>query len=282
MDYKVYALMAILLASVASVAMLGSASAQATAVTVKTDKTDYNSGDSITISGTVTNIQAGQPLLLQVYNPKNALARTDPVTVAADGSWTYTFTSGGPLMKDSGDYKVKVTYRGVSEETTFAFTGTGPITGGNWKQWTVNIGGTDYKLNYQITGGTVTDMSADVDLSTLTVKIASTGNGNLMIQLPRNVMQALTVEGVATGGSDIDYEVFIDTIPDTVANDEKAADMRTLTINFEQGAEEIEIIGTWIVPEFGAIAAIVLAVAIVGIIVATAKYGKLNGFAPRL
>ncbi|HKX80657.1 MAG TPA: PEFG-CTERM sorting domain-containing protein [Nitrososphaera sp.] len=35
-------------------------------------------------------------------------------------------------------------------------------------------------------------------------------------------------------------------------------------------------------PEFGAIAAIVLAVAIVGIIVATARYGKLNSIVPRL
>jgi predicted secreted protein with PEFG-CTERM motif len=55
-----------------------------------------------------------------------------------------------------------------------------------------------------------------------------------------------------------------------------------LTIPFEAGAEEIEIVGTWIIPEFGAIAAIVLAVAIVGIIVATARYGKFNNFAPRL
>ena len=279
MDYKVYALMAILLASVASVAMLGTASAQTTAVTVKTDKADYTSGESITISGTVSNVQAGQPLFLQVFNPKGALARADPVTIAADGSWTYTFTSGGPLMADSGDYRVKVTYRSVSEETTFGFEGTGPID--TWKKWTVNIGGNDYIINYKITGGTVTGMTADVDLATLTVEIASTSNGNLQIQLPRNVMQALTVEG-PTGGEDINYEVFVDTIPDETASDVKAADMRTLTINFEQGAETIEIVGTWIVPEFGAIAAIVLAVAIVGIIVATARYGKLNGFAPRL
>ncbi|MEP0825870.1 MAG: PEFG-CTERM sorting domain-containing protein, partial [Nitrososphaera sp.] len=40
-------------------------------------------------------------------------------------------------------------------------------------------------------------------------------------------------------------------------------------------------IGDRIIPEFGAIAAIVLAVAIVGIIVATARYGKFN-FTPRL
>ena len=41
---------------------------------------------------------------------------------------------------------------------------------------------------------------------------------------------------------------------------------RILTIAFPAGAEEIEIIGTFVVPEFGTIAAMILAVAIISII----------------
>ncbi len=37
------------------------------------------------------------------------------------------------------------------------------------------------------------------------------------------------------------------------------------------GAQEIEIIGTFVIPEFGAIAALILAVAIISIIAVTAK-----------
>jgi predicted secreted protein with PEFG-CTERM motif len=44
-----------------------------------------------------------------------------------------------------------------------------------------------------------------------------------------------------------------------------------LTINFPDGAEEIEIIGTYVVPEFGTIAALVLAIAIISIIAVSAK-----------
>ncbi len=280
MDYKAYALMAILLASVASVALVGTANAQTTTLTVKTDKAEYLDGDQITISGTVTGIQQGTPVLIRVNNPQGALARADPVTVAADGSWSYMYKSGGPLMATSGEYTVKATYRGITQEATFTFEGTGvPI----WKIFNLNISGTNYPIRYQITGGTVSTMTADVPLATLMVTIASTSNGSLIIELPRTTMQALTVEAVPTGGADINYEVFIDTIPDEVTKDDKSvATARTLTIDFEQGAEDIEIIGTWIVPEFGAIAAIVLAVAIVGIIVATARYGKFNSFAPRL
>ena len=46
---------------------------------------------------------------------------------------------------------------------------------------------------------------------------------------------------------------------------------RTLHIEYEAGAETIEIVGSHVVPEFGTIAMIVLAVAIVSIIAITAK-----------
>jgi predicted secreted protein with PEFG-CTERM motif len=46
---------------------------------------------------------------------------------------------------------------------------------------------------------------------------------------------------------------------------------RTLIINFLAGAEEIEIIGTFVIPEFGTIAAMILAVAIISIVAISAK-----------
>ena len=45
----------------------------------------------------------------------------------------------------------------------------------------------------------------------------------------------------------------------------------TLTIPCMAGIEKIEIYGSWVVPEFGVIAAMILAVAIVSIIAVTAK-----------
>ncbi|HLA22687.1 MAG TPA: PEFG-CTERM sorting domain-containing protein, partial [Nitrosopumilaceae archaeon] len=46
---------------------------------------------------------------------------------------------------------------------------------------------------------------------------------------------------------------------------------RTLSIGFLAGDTQIEIVGTQIVPEFGPIAALVLAVAIISIIAVSAK-----------
>jgi len=44
-----------------------------------------------------------------------------------------------------------------------------------------------------------------------------------------------------------------------------------VTVSFPAGTEEIEIIGTFAIPEFGTIAALILAVAIISIIAVSAK-----------
>lgn len=274
MEYKAYALMAILLASVASVGTLGIAYAQ-TGFTIELDNTQYSTGDTITISGNVGTIQAGQPVLIWVTSPAGAAARSDQVSVAADGSYTYSFPAGGPLMKDSGTYNVRVTYAGVNQNKTFDFTATGGATGG-WKTATLLIDGKDkHNVQYQITSGSLKSLTGDSSTSTITATINATSAGQLKLQLPRNIADAKD-----TNGKDLDYIVFVDEV-ETTPNDDFGNSTRTLTIDFEANSETVDIVGTFLVPEFGAIAAIVLAVAIVGIIVATTKYSKFS-FLPKM
>jgi predicted secreted protein with PEFG-CTERM motif len=276
MDYKTYALMAILLASVASVALVGVAYAQTT-LTVETDADSYETGDDITISGQLTATTINQPLLIQVLDPQGNRDRIDQVDAAADGSYTYTFRAGG-LMNTNGEYTVLVSYKTTDEETTFDFTSTAePI----WKTFTIRVGDQSYPVQYRITGGTVQNMVPAEDTASLTVTISSTADGTLDIRLPRNVIDAR--DGAdGRSGADEDFVVFADEASLDTADETETTDARrTLSIDFEQGTESLEIVGTWAIPEFGAIAAIVLAVAIVGIIVATARYGKFN-LSPRL
>ena len=274
MDYKAYALMAVLLASVA---LVGTANAQA--LTVETGQPGYAAGDTVEVSGEVGTVQAGLPVLIRVFNPNGVLARTDQITPVADGSYTYSFPAGGPLMGVSGEYRAAVTYRNSTEETAFNFiTSEG---GQTWRTVTVDIAGREHPIRYQINNGTLTNMTADPETATLTAAINSTAPGALVVELPRSIIQSLSEVGAPTGGNDTDFEAFVDTeggiFDETMTN----RTVRELTVPFEQGAEEIEIVGTWVVPEFGAIAAIILAIAIVGIIVATTRYSKFSSFLPR-
>ncbi|NWG37065.1 PEFG-CTERM sorting domain-containing protein [Nitrososphaera sp.] len=263
--------MAILLASVASVGTLGIAYAQ-TGFTVATDNTEYSTGEDITVSGNVGRTPTGQPLLIQVYNPNGAVYRFDQVTVESDGSYTYTFRVGGNLGV-SGEYEVRVSYAGATANTTFDFTSS---TTGGWRTATLVIDGADeHDILYQITGGSLTSLTGDSETATITAGITANNAGQLMLQLPRDI-----VDAIDANGDDLDYIVFVDEL-ETTADDDFGADTRTLTIDFEAGSEQVDIVGTTMIPEFGAIAAIVLAVAIVGIIVATTRYSKFS-FLPKM
>lgn len=259
---------------------LGAAYAQ-TGLTVATDKTDYTTGDDITISGNV-GTPTGQPVLVQVFNPNGAAYRFDQIKasdIGADGSYSYMLKVGGNLGI-TGEYNVKVSYNGASKETTFNFTstGTGPSTGG-WKTAKMMITAEDgttaeHDIKYKISGGTLDNLTGDQATSTLTAMITASADGQLTMQLPRDVIDS------KNGTDDSDYVVFVDEVED-FADDDMGATTRTVTINFSEGSEQIDVVGTFMVPEFGAIAAIVLAVAIVGIIVATTRYSKFSFF-PKL
>jgi predicted secreted protein with PEFG-CTERM motif len=65
---------------------------------------------------------------------------------------------------------------------------------------------------------------------------------------------------------DDDFFVLIDGL-ETGFEETKSINDRTLTIAFPAGTEEIEIIGTFVVPEFGTIVLLILLVSISSVIV---------------
>ncbi|MGI0038202.1 MAG: PEFG-CTERM sorting domain-containing protein [Nitrososphaera sp.] len=268
--------MAILLSSVAAVGMLGTAHAQ-TGLTVAAESTDEN---TVTISGNIGTTATGQPLLLQVYNPNGAAYRIDQIPaadIAADGSYSYELKVGGNLGIN-GEYDVRATYSGVTRETTFNFTG--GQAGSEWDTIMLVIGDEEFEIQYMIDGGTLEELTGDFDTKTITAVIGSdvTGNdtGELKLRLPRDVADS------KSGEEDDAFVVFVDGEDVTEdSTDDMGADVRELAIPFFENSETVEIVGTFLVPEFGAIAAIVLAVAIVGIIVATTRSGKFS-FLPKM
>jgi predicted secreted protein with PEFG-CTERM motif len=149
--------------------------------------------------------------------------------------------------------------------------------GGNWTTFDLTAGGQTLPVQYMITGGSVENMTIHSENQTLGVTINSTDDGTLALRLPREVIDAKTVEG-----SDADFAAFIDNAEYTDAGEiEPAADTRTLLIGFPAGAGSIDVIGTSVVPEFSTIAVVVLAIAIIGIVIATARHGRFS-FDPRM
>ncbi len=108
-------------------------------------------------------------------------------------------------------------------------------------------------------------MTPDDDASSLIIGISTTSDGELTITLPRELIDSIGPDGqedtffVLIDGEEVDFD------------ETKTSTDRTLTIVFPDGAEEIEIIGTFVVPEFGTIAVLILAIAIISIIAVSSK-----------
>jgi predicted secreted protein with PEFG-CTERM motif len=123
-----------------------------------------------------------------------------------------------------------------------------------------------------IMNGTVNNMTISGQNSTLGISFKSTNDGMLTIRLPRDIIDSKTPQGSDTG-----FNVFIDNAELVEPNENATtSNMRTLSIGFPAGSQAIDIIGTMAVPEFSTIAVVVMAVAIIGIIMATAKHSKFN------
>jgi predicted secreted protein with PEFG-CTERM motif len=144
---------------------------------------------------------------------------------------------------------------------------------GEWQTATMTVGGEEYDMQYMISGGTLDELTGDAETGVITAMITTEADGELVIQLPREIIDSLDDDG-----ADLEYIVYVDEIEE-FPDDDFGDDVRTLTIPFANQSEQIDIVGTTLVPEFGAIAAIVLASAIAGII-AAARYGKFS-FLPR-
>ena len=240
-------------------------------ITTTTDKSSYIIGDSIVISGAVKAVVQGTPITYQIFDPNNNLVQIAQIDVSQDGKYADTLQAIGPLWKSSGTYTVKVQYGAtVTAQTTFTFASTSIPTSSYFIVKDPSSQQT-FGVNYTINGGMVKDMTIDPQSISLIVSLNSTSCADkcyITLLIPRTLIDAKT-----SNGQDDAFIILIDGAEVKPQGEETNNNLRTLTIQFLQGDQDVEIIGTQIVPEFGPIAALVLAIAVISIIAVSAKTG---------
>jgi len=243
-------------------------------ILVEVSNSSYEEGDTIVISGKVFPVIAGSEVTISIFNEGN-LIEIRQLVVAQDGSFTATILAVGQVWQNEGDYTVRAAY-GVDNiaEANFEF----------FKQiaiadtsdfFEVKVPGSSatFDVEYIIRGGTVKDMIVDSEIFALIVVIESIGDGSLTVDLPRE-----SIDAIKSDGSDDLFIILIDGIE--VIYDEAVTneDTRTITIQFEEGDADVEIIGTYIIPEFGTMASLILVVSIISVIILSTKKKMQIGF----
>jgi len=266
----IFVLFGILITSVGSTPVFG----ENESIIVTTDKSSYLEGEMISISGEIKNIALGNQLSIVIQAPNGNIVALDQITVGSDKQFSTEIKLGGKLMKEEGTYTIKVTQDENNQVTTsFEFGGVSssneleelniiidsPITA------TVTVQDSTDLISYEITNGKIINIMTDMDAKSLLIDIEAWDDGSITLTIPRSVLDAKINDGdddeffVLVDGEEVDFEEI------TTSTD------RTLTIEFSAGSEQIEIIGTFVIPEFGTIAAMILAVAIISIIAISAK-----------
>ena len=258
-------------------------------LSIQTDLPTYSQGDTVVITGHVREVENSTAITLRVFNSLKNLISVAQLTPSSDGSFTKTVLATGPLWKDAGNYTLIAQYgRYTQVNATFHYnggTGTSEITKAINATYSLQAGGQIYNVPYIIKGATVKSMDILAAKYTLEITLnPATTDGSITITLPRQMIDAkvppppnpdANLTGSTVNTSELEDDKFIVAVGDKVVTftETKNQNVRILSIPFHAGDTKIDIVGTVIVPEFGPIAALVLAIAIISIIAVSAKTG---------
>jgi len=244
-------------------------------ITMETDKDVYDHSSVITVTGTVDPVDQNEvPVTIMLVNQYTSIVVIAQLDVNNDGSWSgqIHLNPANSLMSEDGVYEIRAQY-GSTKITTLVEltnaieapeTGT-PVTGTAVTGATVTgpSGESFYKLGagqieYDVTCNATPGFFANADDDSIVIYLAPTDDGIITVTLHEDLIKP-----------------FEDGTFVVIVNNQEMQDFtqigNTLTIPCLAGTEKIEIVGSWAIPEFGVIAAMILAVAIVSIIVISAK-----------
>ena len=257
---------------------LASQAFAATTITIETDKNVYDHTDTITITGTVFPVDQNEvPVTIMLVNQYTSIVEINQLLVNSDGSWSgqIVLNPENHLQSEDGVYEIRAQYGSTkittsieltnadetseATETGTAITGTAitgtTITGPSGESfYKLSVGQIEYDMTCNATPG----FFANADDDSIVIYLDPTNDGIITITLHEDLIKP-----------------FEDGTFVVIVNNQEMQDFtqvgNTLTIPCMVGTEKIEIHGSWAIPEFGVIAAMILAVAIVSIIVVTAK-----------
>ena len=227
-----------------------------------TDSDTYDHNSVIEIDGKVSNADRGTDVTVVVTGPMG-IVQIDQVKISSDGGFSTTINTASAMMKYDGEYKIEATYDKYNNHFEYVNLvggiGVGSLVGHEVEHHEAEVVDLASAVDYSISGGDVHGVTANVNGNSLVVSIHDAEDGGeLTITLPSDVI---------TPFNDGTFFVLVN----DEESDDASQDGNTITVPFDADATTVEIIGTHVVPEFGTIAAIILAVAITSIIVLSAK-----------
>ena len=253
----------IMLTLTLTIGMVFNAAEAVDQMSLSTSNNIYYNGDYVVIFGAVNTIFENMPITIQIYYESNLIGIAQPA-VAKDGTFVASFYATGSKWKDEGTYTIRAQYTPTQiAETSFEFFS--QVIDKSSAVFPVQIpnSGT-FDVGYTIRGGDVTKINMSMDRYSLLVETTMNSNGNLILKLPKESFDAQS-DGkdntfiVLISKENNEPEDFVQVEYEEIAI---SSDYRTIRIPLEEGDKWVEVIGTYVIPEFGSIVIIILVVAV--------------------
>jgi len=243
--------------------MIFNAAEAVSEVTLSTSNDIYYNGDHVVIFGNISTLFENLPITIQIYHETNLISVAQ-IPVAKDGTFVSSFYATGSKWKDEGTYTVRAQYTPTQiAETTFEFFSQAIDKSSAVFPVDIPNSGT-FDVGYTVRGGEVKDIVMNQERYSLVIETTMTSNGNMVLKLPRESFDAQNDD------KDITFIILVSKQNNAAENfmqveyEEIAvsSDYRTIRIPLEEGDKWIEVIGTYVIPEFGSVVIIILVVAV--------------------
>lgn len=219
---------------------------------------------SFLIIGTSSGLTPYIPIKLTVTDPSGKIIYSPNIKFNADGTFKYQIHPTLPQFT-TGTFTVEATHQDLETPVTFQFevlpVGSSPSSGSaSSTTCTANELSAQGKcIPFSINGATVSSSSIDKNSKAIVIMLSNSNQGSLNIKPSTD-----TIKGIST------------VLVDGKASKNVVINGNDVTVSFPPGTQKIEVIGTYVIPEFGPIAMIILVMSIAGIVFMTGKYKALG------
>ena len=246
-----------------AISMIFQAAEAVDEISLSTSSNIYYNGDHVVVFGNVSTFFENLPITIQIYQETNLISVAQ-VPVAKDGTFVSSFYATGSKWKDEGTYTIRAQYTPTQiAETTFEFFSQAIDKSSAVFPVDIPNSGT-FDVGYTVRGGEVKDITMNQERYSLLVETNVNSNGNLILKLPRESFDAKS-DGTDTtfiiliSKENTEAENFMQVEYEEIATGDN---YRTIRIPLEENDKWVEVIGTYVIPEFGSMVIIILVVAV--------------------
>jgi hypothetical protein len=229
-------------------------------IELKSYNTSIDPNGNVLVIGKITGAAPHIPVKLTISDPDGKTIYSPNVEFDSNGNFKYLIRPTLPQFS-LGTYTVEATHRDLETPVQLQFEVQSTVevpSGVECSESELDADG--YCIPYEISGATVTSSSLNPQSMSIVIRLDDAKNGTLTINPSTEIIQGIFM---------------------VLVNGEESSDVtingNEVTVMFPEETSEIEVIGTFVIPEFGPIAMAILGMSIIGIVFMTGRY-KVFGF----